>query len=874
MCDVYSDILTWSKTIPVWQRDALRRLLNDSLSQTDYDELVDLCLVENGIESQLPSPLSSIPLSEDHLPVRDVITGPVTLTSIHHATNVNKLDPSSMLQFNPAGLTVIYGMNGSGKSGYSRILKQVCRSRHSDVRVYPNVYDAATATVPSAIIDYQNGALPSSCSWCHGQPSDPALSSVTVFDSRCAQVYVTHSNEVAYRPFGLDILDKLAATVDELKRTITSLANSVVVDVVIPPDKIKQHLASSGLLPINHSTDMKRVHASARFDASDETALNTLIKQMDVANPTEKIAEINIIIKNISELRLQLKTLNGLYSDEAYSELSSHIEALKLAREIYILSQSVFIADLPGTGTDPWRKMWDHAREFHTKHAYPDKPFPNIDSDAKCLLCQQPLDTLSRSRLSRFEEFVLNKASSVLADSEATIATDQKKYLDNPNLSVDEALLKVISSMCPNLDEAIRIFMDSVKGERERILPNIESCIDVKYTKCCFDIKPIDRLIASYNDQISALEQAQNPGASAAMEASHLELITGQWLLQNIASIDSAYNKLKYKHSLLQIADSLRTNAITTLSTALSHKYITANLKNSILTECDALNIYSMKVVAEFTGNKGSSKMSLNLDRKLLTNAPINDIISEGEFRAISLATFFAEISQSDDKSAIVLDDPVSSLDHHFRNLVASRIVREAANRQVIVFTHDLVFVDSLITECDIMDYTAPTIYSLFCTGLFTGYTNPGLPFIGMKARDRVVFLQHHVDSIRDLYANDPSQYEYEVYVFYNNVRRTWERVVEELLLNSIVLRHSDSIQTERLENLADDITRDDWLKVHGSIKRASGIIEAHDHSNATGTRLPPPAQLVADLKVIRDYITELNRRARSSRKQLPASSG
>ena len=43
------------------------------------------------------------------------------------------------LEFQPAGLTVIYGDNASGKSGYARILKKVCRARAAEKPILPNV---------------------------------------------------------------------------------------------------------------------------------------------------------------------------------------------------------------------------------------------------------------------------------------------------------------------------------------------------------------------------------------------------------------------------------------------------------------------------------------------------------------------------------------------------------------------------------------------------------------------------------------------------------------------------------------------------------------------------------------------------------------
>jgi len=70
----------------------------------------------------------------------------------------------------------------------------------------------------------------------------------------------------------------------------------------------------------------------------------------------------------------------------------------------------------------------------------------------------------------------------------------------------------------------------------------------------------------------------------------------------------------------------------------------------------------------------------------------VEEVLSEGEHRCLATAAFLAELGQSGHTSAIVLDDPVSSLDHKHRDAVAARLVEEAKARQVIIFTHDLAF--------------------------------------------------------------------------------------------------------------------------------------------------------------------------------------
>ena len=74
-------------------------------------------------------------------------------------------------------------------------------------------------------------------------------------------------------------------------------------------------------------------------------------------------------------------------------------------------------------------------------------------------------------------------------------------------------------------------------------------------------------------------------------------------------------------------------------------------------------------------------------------------VFSEGERTALGLAACITEAHLDGSKSAFILDDPVTSLDHIRRGLVAARLAALAADRQVIMFTHDVAFVADLKRE-------------------------------------------------------------------------------------------------------------------------------------------------------------------------------
>jgi len=211
---VLASLVAWSEDCPLWQRDALRRLCTaPCLEDSDAAELLAVCKGE----------IDCKPLEAAHVKATSAGNPVVILRRLRDVQHVNALAADETLSFTRAGLTVVYGDNGSGKSGYARILKQVCRARvgNKSENVLPNIYDANPGA-PSATIDFAVNGQDASSAWVLGQPSDPVLSAVSVFDSRTASVHVDDVNDVAYTPFPLRILGHLAKLCQDLREKLNA----------------------------------------------------------------------------------------------------------------------------------------------------------------------------------------------------------------------------------------------------------------------------------------------------------------------------------------------------------------------------------------------------------------------------------------------------------------------------------------------------------------------------------------------------------------------------------------------------------------------------------------------------------------------------
>ncbi|SKA63603.1 AAA domain-containing protein [Pantoea ananatis] len=134
---ILQEILTWTQGLPAWQSDAVSRLLvKQTLTPLDHEDLYALLKLNFGIPD--PKNRQAKPLTADKIPVQVKKDTNIKLFAIKNLHNVNAIAENQQLVIGPTGMTIIYGDNGSGKSGYSRVLKQACRARDQSEHVHPN----------------------------------------------------------------------------------------------------------------------------------------------------------------------------------------------------------------------------------------------------------------------------------------------------------------------------------------------------------------------------------------------------------------------------------------------------------------------------------------------------------------------------------------------------------------------------------------------------------------------------------------------------------------------------------------------------------------------------------------------------------------
>lgn len=850
-----NEVLSWSTTLPVWQKDAIRRLFQqEDLTQQDHEDLYAMLKAAHGIPD--PQNRRPIPLAAEHLPAKTTGVA-IVLKAMHDLAHVNRIASGQSLTFSPTGITVIYGGNSSGKSGYSRVLKRACRARDQAEDVLTDATDPSEqSSIPEATFDIEIGTTPKSAKWRRGTPSPDELSTIAVLDAHCARAYLKEG-EAAYLPYGMDIVVNLAdKVIPQLSKKLEQEINGVSVDV-IPFNHLLGQTAVGGLVAsLSHKTDPTELNTLAMLSEAEISRIAELKAVLSEADPKAKAQEHRLSAERIKDLAAKVDTAFVWVKDETVAKLQSICDAALVAEEAEKAAARILQAGeklLPGTGEQVWKSLFEAARKFSTEFAYHGHPFPYTDNGAVCPLCQQPLADAGE-RLKRFEQYI--------QDDAAKVANEKRQQLDAEKTKIERADItigqnKPLEEELRQLDRTIvstiTDFEASIKARRSWMLKAIAPhCWDNMPQLSENPRRTLRGLAARQLIAARTFRKAADETKKKELRIECDELIAHSNLKTSLKPILVLLDRMKFKASLEKCNNDLDTRPISNRSRELATNVVTPSLKKAIDDEFQTLGIEHIKTKLNQRSERGKIQYSLLLD--LPTAAKLEAILSEGEQRAIAIASFLAELQLAGHQGGIVFDDPVSSLDHHRRMHVAKRMVREAAHRQVIVFTHDTAFLGELLDQIELQKVDYLIRHLEWANGV-PGYVTDGLPWRHQGYKERLNALSQKCSRIAKDWPAHPNERDCaRISLQYSFLRATIERVIQDVVFNGVVKRYRDWIRVDCLDGIV-GVTEANCREIKRLHRRCCDFTEAHDPSSVKNVPAPTPAELDADVTALETAI-------------------
>jgi AAA domain len=889
MADLTKELLAAASKLAGWQQDALRRIATGKLVDTDFSDLVALAKAEAW---PTPGSPTAVRLAAEHLSTAHSAVGRHALLGIHSVQGVNALEAGQRLDFVPTGISVVFGENGAGKSGYSRLMKRACRARKAPP-ILPNLAKPGPFIPPQATFVIGNPTGNLDLHWDEKTPRDQ-LASFAVFDRECEYGIVEEKGEVAFVPPLVRLFDELAQAVTEVKRRVEAEAAGIpTADQLEDLTEIaRAHQTSADIVsrarPNKTDPDylsaIKAVTATT-WEAVKEDQLTEARKRvLDAGSPLEKSKALRGLASSIASFRRAVDAVEAHLGDTAVPSLQTvvtkHRELTNAAaKEAAGFDFSKEPAD--SIGQDAWQALYAAAVAFASGNMRGGPEFPATTDGAHCPLCLRDLDATAAVRFDRFRRFMSQAAKAAAEQARLTWHTALAKITGlavpqiDPHVAEQSAMLaKIDAGMVTNIPHHIL-------ARKEALLAAVQSGDWTLIVSFDSGSRALTKLESDLLLLAGEAEKLATPAALDAAKKTAAALEAEKAVFDQRERIGAVLRYHRKAAALRRLAGTMGTRDISFAGKAMAESAITGNLRQAFTQELASLGASGIRAEIAESASKGKATYGLALPGSSSAHRP-NQVLSEGEQRVVALAYFLAEVRMAPDKVGIIVDDPVSSLDHRWAKRIAARLAFLGQERQVIVFTHSIAFLTELgqlATEASV------PFQQVFIerTASGAGRCGPDAePWEKLGVGTRIQRFQTEIKSLRVEHSKSPGgrSYVQRAVQLCGDMRAAWERAVEECVLNDVVKRFGYAVETKRLKGVVcSDAT---YKAVNDAMTRLSAITSAHDKTSGAFTSCPDPDELERYVKELESFVKTQKaeaKKAEESRKLLesppaPADSG
>jgi energy-coupling factor transporter ATP-binding protein EcfA2 len=830
-------IYTWLNTQHLWVQEAACRLLTKgTIDDSDVADFV--AIIKTTVENPTGSQRS--PRNFPAFGAGGGGSATLRLKSIGEIVGIDRLAPKQPLEFPRGNLAVIYGNNGSGKSGYARILKKACgKAGAPDLK--SNVF-VEEPPVRKCTISFESDGVATSREWIANSDPIPELQSVDIFDSASGRIYLDSETEVSFSPPELVLFYDL---VEIFKRVdAVFVAEQTALPKALPKLPPAFETTTAGKIYVELKAETKAAELAVLYPwtEEDKKTLADLIAQKSVTNPAEEAKRLRASKAQLDSLSAKLSTaraaITSIKCGEIFDLSAAAVSARKIATEgTAALTQSAL---LNGVGSETWKALWNAARAYSIAEVYSELHFPNVEEGAKCVLCQQDLNEASKQRLADFEAYVTGTLETRAKEAEAAAKNRVDALPDCPQMeqlvtsSQAAGLLEADTKQLISAWEEIQSIVASL-----RVVPLVERPEGLDIAACPL-VEQLNKLSQSAESYALKYEDDAKIIDKNKIEAEIQELEARKWTADQKAAIDAEIGRLNSIAQILEWNKHTSTTRLSIKAGELSESLITdayVTRFNSELKNLGASRIQVELIKSRVQQGQVKHKIQLRGIGKYKTG----DILSEGEHRIVTLAAFLATVMAKPDKAPFVFDDPISSLDQDYEEKTIDRLIELSRDRQVIILTHRLSLLGILDDKAD------PQIVTI--KHEYWGAGQPGeTPIFGKKPDGALRNIKNSkLVQARATLENDGRDAYYPLAkAICSDIRILVERIVEFVFLADVIQRHRRAVNTYgKVHNLA-KITATDCALVDKFMSRYSRF--EHSQPDEAPVELPTPEELSADL--------------------------
>lgn len=376
---IADDISNWILTLPKWQQKLSYLIMEKKhISEEELNGIYDVFKTETKLQSGK--------ISEDIEKVCNVNlenSPNVIWQGVGNLHGVNKLKSNSELNVS-SGLTVIYGENGSGKSGYTRLLNNAFISR-GDQDILPNIFENKPEQVSA---DFKFSIDGNNIEYKYPDDKDAyAFKTIRNFDAKSAADDMNKESKIDFAPSELSFFDKFLSACLEIQKRLDDEIEEKKMDNPVLKYFPNDGSALSQMKELTAKTEINDIRE--RFGITDDEKERYEQIKKEKANLValdinRQISLINQVLLFLSEAEKKYALYENITSNENIKIYNQQIKFLQKSKIIY---ESDGIAlfekdDIEQLGTKEWKEFINSAKKYYDK----------INNHEKCPLCGQKVD--------------------------------------------------------------------------------------------------------------------------------------------------------------------------------------------------------------------------------------------------------------------------------------------------------------------------------------------------------------------------------------------------------------------------------------------------------------------------------------------------
>lgn len=559
---------------------------------------------------------------------------PLAITKISDVYGVNALTPGAVIEPH-AGMTVLYGENGTGKTGYARILKALANSRTADAIL--GDITALAAVEKSAAITYTLGDEERTVTWT-GESGLSPFTRMAIFDSPAVNIHLDADLEYVYVPSVLSLFNHVSTAIQavqhRLDQDIRTLTHAT-------PDLLARFPRGSSIYPqietLGEATNLEALRALAAFGDEPRAKLKQLtqgVAALESNAAGAQLPSLRRLSAVLQEAETALKAVSA-FDLATYNEQVGKLAGLR--KDQAALREALFAAaSLPATPDDTW-SQFVASGETYRRHLVDE----GVHDDTRCLYCRQPLSEQAVDLVNRYGEYLADRLGADIRAAERTLASGRASVssIVGPGIISFLSEQEPLEERSPHFDLVTKA--STLCTQFQAAAANDGPIEPEPYKDVAARRVEVGQARGLSDRQVAEMEERQRNREQKLTEArANRAELEGRVELALVwseveAKVQDSRLATRIRKLVGKVPNYLR--QVTALAKSASDQLINQSFDDLFAEECKHLRAPALEV--QFVGREGRPQRRRTLGKSYKPSK----ILSEGEQKVLAIADFLAE---------------------------------------------------------------------------------------------------------------------------------------------------------------------------------------------------------------------------------------